>query len=123
MRRNKTSRLGILGSLTALAALAAGAGYAQRREVPSVAEAARLEQKIRAIEAANEPGRTGRNTVDVSELELESYVLYGIEPEIAVRVDSVDLEIRSGELSATADETLVQLRQVVADLSARGDPE
>ena len=75
----------------------------QSTERPTVEAAEQLERKIRAIEAADSQARGGPDIVQVSELELESYALYGLVDDLAVRIDAVDLEIRSGELAATVD--------------------
>jgi len=98
----KRSGAGLVICVLSLTTLGA-ARVRQEAVVPSEAEAVRLESKIRAIEAADTPGRTRRETVDVSEIELESYVLYGLAGQLPVQVETVDVELRTGQLAATVD--------------------
>lgn len=79
------------------------AARTQSAAVPTEADAVRLEGKIGAIAAADIGSRTARETVEVSEVELESYVLYRMGEQLPVRVDGLDLELRPGRMMATVD--------------------
>src|SRR5262245_31636125 len=53
-----------------------------------------LQQKIDAIKAAeHDPKRSGSSRVQLSESELESYLLYSLQDEIPARVDSADVQL------------------------------
>lgn len=78
------------------------AGAAQRAEAPSPAAADRFAAKVLTIESAGSGSGTGR-TERASEVELESYVLYGLRDQITVRLDTVDLTLLPGEVQAAVD--------------------
>ena len=60
-----------------------------------------LDKKIERVKAAGKAGsRPNRETVEVSEVELESYVLHGLRDDIPARVDSVDVQLTEGAISA-----------------------
>src|SRR5262245_2176627 len=60
-----------------------------------------LQMKIDAIQAAETAkGRQGTETVEVSESELESYVLYSMRDQIPARVDSIDVQLTPGAVAA-----------------------
>jgi hypothetical protein len=60
-----------------------------------------LQGKIDAIRKADKtPGRTASETVEVSEAELEAYVLYSLREEIPARVDSIDVQLTPGTVAA-----------------------
>jgi hypothetical protein len=62
-----------------------------------------LQTKIDAIQAAETAkGRQGTETVEVSEPELESYVLYSMRDQIPARVDSIDVQLTPGAVAADA---------------------
>jgi hypothetical protein len=62
-----------------------------------------LQAKIDAIQAAEKAGtRKARQTVEVSEPELESYVLYGMKDDIPARVESIDVQLTEGHVAADA---------------------
>jgi hypothetical protein len=67
---------------------------------PKAAES--LQAKIDAIKKANEnPERPHRAShVEVSEAELESYVLYSLKDDIPVQLDSIDVQLRPGTVAA-----------------------
>lgn len=60
-----------------------------------------LQTKIDTIRAEEKAGngRTGR-TVEVSEPELESYVLYRLKDDIPAKVDSIDVQLTEGAVAA-----------------------
>lgn len=78
------------------------AGAAQRTETPSPAASNRFAAKVLAIEAAQYGSGTGRME-RASEVELESYVLYGLRDEITVRLDTVDLTLVPGAVRGVVD--------------------
>ena len=49
-----------------------------------------LQAKIDAIQAAEKAGNQTGRTVEVTEPELESYVLYGMKDQIPARVETID---------------------------------
>src|SRR5262245_46403633 len=62
-----------------------------------------LQMKIDAIQAAETvKDRQGTETVEVSESELESYVLYSMRDLIPARVDSIDVQLTPGAVAADA---------------------
>lgn len=63
--------------------------------------AAILESKIQTIKKAEKAnGIRGPKTVEVSELELEAYVLNGLRDDIPARVDSMDVQLTDGAVAA-----------------------
>lgn len=58
-----------------------------------------VQAKIDAIQAVEADNRTGR-TVEVTEPELESYVLYGMKNEIPARVEAIDVQLTEGAVAA-----------------------
>jgi hypothetical protein len=83
--------------------LVAPPAASQTPSLPSETAAASLERKILAIGAAEASRHGTGETVLVSELELESYALYRMSDDLAVRLEGLDLEIRPGRVAATAD--------------------
>lgn len=71
----------------------------QEETGPSAAMASDLKRKLNEVGAS--AGAASGRTLRVTEPELESYVLYELRDELAVELDSVDLEIRPGVLAAT----------------------
>jgi hypothetical protein len=62
-----------------------------------------LQVKIDAIQAAETAkNRQGTETVEVSETELESYVLYSMRDQIPARVDSIDVQLSEDAVAADA---------------------
>jgi hypothetical protein len=59
-----------------------------------------LQAKIDAIRAVEKQSSTTRRTVEVSEPELESYVIYGLRNDIPARVDSIDVQLTEGAVAA-----------------------
>jgi hypothetical protein len=59
-----------------------------------------LQAKIDAIQAAEKAGNQTGRTVEVTEPELESYVLYGMKDEIPARVETIDVQLTEGAVAA-----------------------
>ena len=59
-----------------------------------------LQAKIDAIQAAEKAGNQTGRTVEVTEPELESYVLYGLKEEIPARVETIDVQLTEGAVAA-----------------------
>lgn len=60
-----------------------------------------LQSKIDAVKAAEKDGNSRPpRTVEVSEPELESYVIYGLKDDIPARVDSIDVQLTEGAVAA-----------------------
>ena len=86
--------------LAVVAAWSAGLPAFTQNEV-SERMAASLQQKIDAIQAAEKNGNDrAPATVVVSEVELESYVLYEMRDEIPARIDSLDVQLSDGAVAA-----------------------
>jgi hypothetical protein len=60
-----------------------------------------LQSKIDTIKAAEKDGNSRPpRIVEVSEPELESYVIYGLKDDIPARVDSIDVQLTEGAVAA-----------------------
>jgi hypothetical protein len=60
-----------------------------------------LQSKIDAVKAAEKDDNSRPpRTVEVSEPELESYVIYGLKDDIPARVDSIDVQLTEGAVAA-----------------------
>ena len=59
-----------------------------------------LQAKIDAIQAAEKAGNQTGRTVEVTEPELESYVMYGLKDEIPARVETIDVQLTEGAVAA-----------------------
>ena len=71
------------------------------QEAVSERAARTLQEKIDAIQAAEVArGRESTQTVEVSEVELESYVLYSMRDVIPAKVDSIDVQLTPGVVAA-----------------------
>lgn len=72
--------------------------------------AAILQAKIDAIKKAEDiPGRQpGADRVEVSEIELESYVLYSLREKIPAQLDSFDVQLGNGTVAADTQITFNQ---------------
>jgi hypothetical protein len=94
-----------LAFLAAIVLLPLASGTAGRigQYAPSEAGARAVAERLSEVESAQAKGNAPPVTFRVSESDLESYVMYGLRDELAVRLDSLDLEIRAGEFSATMD--------------------
>ena len=78
-------------------------------------DAESLKAKLDAIRSAADSARTGgESVVEVSEAELEAYVIHAMRDKIPVRVESIDIQLEPGSVSAAT--------QVTLD-SAEGDPD
>jgi hypothetical protein len=83
----------------ALALVAALSAFAQNAVSERAARV--LQEKIDAIQAAETKGNTRPpETITVSEVELESYVLYEMRDEIPARMDSFDVQLSEGAVAA-----------------------
>jgi hypothetical protein len=108
-----------LAGASALAAVVFGppglglpAGEPSVREV-SPAAAASLGRKIEAIRAASQDSSrpaAAAQTLSASDVELESFVLYSMKEEIPARLDSIDVGIRPGVVSAAVQLTFDSAR-------------
>ena len=68
---------------------------------PSERAAHTLQDKINSIkQAEKDSGRSASETVEVSDAELESYVLYSLRAQIPARVDSIDVKLTPGTVAA-----------------------
>ena len=81
------------GALAAVVAFAAQNGS-------SAASAKALQAKIDAIKAAQTNRDRSRQTVEISEVELESYVLYQLRDDIPAKLESVDVQLTDGAVAA-----------------------
>jgi hypothetical protein len=97
--------------LTVVVVLAAVVGVAAKRffvaepvsaqNAVSERAAKTLQEKIDAIQAAETAkNRQGTETIEVSEAELESYVLYSMRDQIPAKVDSIDVQLTPGTVAA-----------------------
>jgi hypothetical protein len=87
--------------ITAGIFMSAVAGFLLAQNGPSAGAAQALQAKIDAIKAAqsNSNGRSPQ-TVVVSEVELESYVLFHLRKDIPARIDSLDVQLTDGAVAA-----------------------
>lgn len=67
-----------------------------------------LQAKIDAIRAAETSGNHDRKTIEVSEPELESYVLYELRDDIPARIESLDVQLTAGAVAADTKMTFGQ---------------
>jgi len=72
------------------------------KEGVSAEAAAALQKKIDSIKAAdkNTDRPPGESSVELSEIELESYVLFELKSEIPARMDSFDVQLEPGTVGA-----------------------
>src|SRR5688572_25776442 len=71
------------------------------QEAVSERSARVLQEKIDAIQTAEtNKSRQGSETLEVSEVELESYVMYKMRDVIPARVDSIDVQLTPGVVAA-----------------------
>jgi len=85
------------------AVILAGAAATLAQNGISERSARSLQTKIDAIQAAEKvKDRSGTDTVEVSEPELESYVFYRMKDQIPARVDSIDVQLTAGAVAADA---------------------
>lgn len=72
---------------------------------PAAAES--LASKIAAVQAAESDSTRirGADSLEVGEVEMESFVLYWMEEEIPPRVESIDVVVKDGVISAQAELT------------------
>jgi hypothetical protein len=81
---------------------------------PKTAES--LQKKIDLVQEAehNPNRRDGSSRVEVSEAELESYVLYSLKEHIPARIDSIDVQLSPGAISSET--------QITFTSNATGNP-
>lgn len=74
---------------------------------PSAKSAAALQAKIDGIKKANTKTdrRPGSDQVELSEIELESYVLFALREKIPVQMDSIDVQLGSGTVASDTQMT------------------
>ncbi len=93
------------------------------REAPSTKEtevspktAAALQVKIDALKAAenDDKRKDGSDRVELSEAELESYVLYSLKEDIPAEIDSIDVQLGS--------DTIASDTQITFNSNATGNP-
>ena len=100
-----------LGFIATAAMLAGAAGFVALQRAPRDAASAaddvseksaeRLQAKIDAVEqASTKSGDRRREQVEVSEVELESYVMFHLRDEIPARMDSIDVQLTPGAVAA-----------------------
>ena len=109
--------------LKAVAFLAAAAASLMAQAVPSERAAQALQSKIDTIKASQSSGPVnGRRTADVSEVELESYVLFHLREDIPARIDSLKVQLTDGAVAADAKLTFPSdaTGNVVMDLLISG---
>src|SRR6185295_17283890 len=92
----------LLAAITAIVALRV---YAANPVAPQADVSERtskiLQGKIDAIKAAEKSGiKQLPRTVEVSEPELESYVLYGLKNDIPAKVETIDVQLTEGAVAA-----------------------
>ena len=84
-----------------IVALASVRAYVSAQNGPSAQAAQALQAKIDTIKAAHSRGKARqRQTIEVSEVELESYVLFRLREDIPARVDSFDVQLTEGAVAA-----------------------
>jgi hypothetical protein len=79
-----------------------GNNEAAAREV-SEASSRSLESKMTAVKKANSASKGRHSGVDVFETELDSYVLYSLRKNMPVQLNSIDVKLTTGSISANAD--------------------
>src|SRR5262249_48192125 len=93
-------------AIVLLVGVAAAAVFERTRQQPPAAEvsersAHRLQEKIDAVKNAEKiEGERRLEKVEVSEAELESYVLYMLRDDIPARLDSIDVQLTPGAIGA-----------------------
>jgi len=93
--------LGLAGALAILALWFSAAEPVSAQNDVSRRSAESLQGKIDAMQAAEKAkNRRGNETIEVSEAELESYVLYRMRDQIPAKVDSIDVQLTPGVVAA-----------------------
>ena len=94
--------VGFIGAVVAiLLSSAAFHSFVAPQNGSSAQAAQTLQSKIDAIKAADAAGHSRtRQTVEVSEVELESYVLFHLRDDIPARLDSIDVQLTEGAVAA-----------------------
>src|SRR5262245_30452359 len=91
-----------VAAVFAYRAMPAGSAAAEENEKVSAKAAKSLEDKIDAIKKADaNPDRAlAASRVEVSEVELESYMLFKLKEDIPARMDSFDVQLEPGTVAA-----------------------
>ena len=85
--------------LRSIAAKGESSSSAAAEVSPRTAEG--LQAKIDAVKKAHEtPDRQDSSSVELSEAELESYVLYSLKEDIPLQLDSIDVQLASGTIAS-----------------------
>ena len=94
--------VGLIGTAVAILLFSRVAGsYVSPQNGPSEQAAKALQAKIDAVKAASQVGNSrARQTVEVSEVELESYLLFHLRDDIPARLDAVDVQLTEGAVAA-----------------------
>jgi hypothetical protein len=103
----------LIAAIVLLVGVAAAAVFTtkSRQAAPAAGEvsersAHQLQQKIDAVQkAAETQGDRHREEVEVTEAELESYVLYKLRDDIPARMDSIDVQLTPGAIAADTQMT------------------
>jgi hypothetical protein len=101
----------------------AAESYFPAQVAPSESAAEILQKKIDTIKASHAAGNaSGRRSVEVSEVELESYVLYHLRDDIPARIDALDVQLTDGAVAADTKLTFAPnaTGNVVTDLLISG---
>lgn len=94
--------VGLIGTTVAILYFGAvAASYVSPQNEASEQAAKSLQAKIDAVKAAQNAGASrSRQTVEVSEVELESYMLFHLRDDIPARLDAVDVQLTDGAVAA-----------------------
>jgi hypothetical protein len=94
--------VGLVGTAMAILLLSRVAGsYVSPQNGPSEQAAKSLQSKIDTIKAARDVSSSRpRQAIEVSEAELESYVLFHLRDDIPARLDAVDVQLTEGAVAA-----------------------
>jgi len=85
--------------VVAIAGVIAFQTMAAKEEIPTSADASpkaaeNLQKKIDAVKGAeNDPKHTKRSRIEMSESELESYLLYSLKEDIPAKIDAADVQL------------------------------
>ena len=92
----------LVGTAAALLFLTrVASSYISPQSGPSEQAAKTLQAKIDAVKAAQNAGPSrARQTIEVSEVELESYVLFHLRDDIPARLDAMDVKLTEGAVAA-----------------------
>src|SRR5262245_62398771 len=90
----------LVGAAVFIAFQKVSPGVASAGEDVSPQTAERLQSKVDAAKKASKTeGDRELETVEVSEVELESYVMFHLRNEIPARMDSIDVQVTTGAIA------------------------